>query len=256
MMNLQCRTESALSYKSASQIAGILGEDWCKRELYCPACSSECLSPSRRNTPAIDFVCPVCDQPYQLKSSKSWNLRKIVDAGYEAMMRSIRADKTPNLLLLHYSPEWCVKNLLLIPRMFFTESVVEKRKPLNPSARRAGWVGCNILLGQIPSDGKIQMVSNGIVVPIPQVLEEFARVRALAELPPSARGWTVDVLNLIRRLGKPQFSLAELYEFEFDLTARHPRNQNIRPKIRQQLQILRDMGFLRFTGPGKYAVIR
>ncbi len=160
-MNLQCRIESALSYKSASQIAGVLSEDWCSRELYCPACSSECLSPSRRNTPAIDFVCPTCNQPYQLKSSKAWNPIRINDAGYEAMIRSIRADRTPNLLFLHYSAEWCVQNLLLIPRMFFTESVIEKRKALSASARRSGWVGCNILLRQIPSDGKIQMVSDG-----------------------------------------------------------------------------------------------
>jgi len=172
------------------------------------------------------------------------------------MIRSIRADRTPNLLFLHYSAEWCVQNLLLIPRMFFTESVIEKRKALSASARRAGWVGCNILLRRIPSDGKIQMVSDGVAIPIAQVRQEFARVRTLAELPPSARGWTVDVLNLIRRLGKPQFSLTELYDFETDLKTLHPQNQNIRPKIRQQLQILRDKGFLRFTGPGKYAAIR
>ncbi len=172
------------------------------------------------------------------------------------MIRSIRADRTPNLLFLHYSPEWCVENLLLIPRMFFTESVIEKRKALSPSAQRAGWVGCNILLRQIPSDGKIQIVSNGMAIPIAQVRQEFARVRTLAELPPSARGWTLDVLNLIRQVGKPEFELSELYDFESDLKALHPQNQNIRPKIRQQLQILRDMGFVRFTEPGKYAVIR
>jgi len=29
-------------------------------------------------------------------------------------------------------------------------------------------------------------------------------------------------------------------------------NHNIRPKIRQQLQILRDLGFLEFLGDGSY----
>src|SRR4051812_24473963 len=92
-------------------------------------------------------------EPSQLESQESF------DAGYAAMIRAIRADRTPNLLLLQYSNTWTVQNLLLVPRMFFTESVVEKRKPLGPDARRAGWVGCNILLGEIPPDGKIPMIS-------------------------------------------------------------------------------------------------
>lgn len=255
-MNLQCSAEFATTYISASQVARRMSEGWCKRELYCPACDSDRLSPSKPNTPAVDFVCPVCKQFFELKSSKSWNLRKVVDSGYEAMMRAIRADRTPNLLLLQYSSDWCVTNLLLIPRMFFTESVIEKRRLLNLSARRAGWVGCNILLSQIPSDGKIEMVSAGFVAPVRQVRAEFAKVRGLTALPPSARGWTVDVLNLVRRLGKDQFLLAEIYELEPELKAVHPHNQNIRPKIRQQLQVLRDLGFIRFIQPGKYAVVR
>ena len=124
------------------------------------------------------------------------------------------------------------------------------------NARRAGWIGCNILLGQIPSDGKIEMVSNGVALPTGHVRQEFSRLRTLAVLPPSLRGWTLDVLNVIRRLGKSELSLSEIYAFEQELKGLHPKNENIRPKIRQQLQILRDMGFLRFAGPGKYNVIR
>jgi type II restriction enzyme len=32
----------------------------------------------------------------------------------------------------------------------------------------------------------------------------------------------------------------------------HPANRNIRPKIRQQLQVLRDMGLVEFLGGGEY----
>jgi type II restriction enzyme len=171
------------------------------------------------------------------------------------MLRAIRADKTPNLLVLQYSPSWLVKNLLLIPRVFFSESIIEKRPPpLSPTARRAGWVGCNILLGRIPEDGKIAIVSNGVIVPERNVRREFSRVRRLAELPPEMRGWTLDVLNAIRKLGVPAFSLQEIYQCESELAAIHPRNQNVRPKIRQQLQVLRDLGLITFTGRGKYAV--
>lgn len=253
-MNLECRTELASPYKAASQIARVLSEEWCTRELYCPACESNQLSPSRNNTPAVDFVCPQCEQPFQLKSLKSRLPSKIVDAGYDAMLRCIRADRAPNLLILQYTGEWFVRNLLLIPRVFFSESVIEKRNPLNIGARRAGWVGCNILLRQIPEDGKIAVVDDGSPVPPERVRGEFSRVRRLAEIPPSLRGWTVDVLNAIRRLGKPRFSLQELYNSELGLRALHPRNQNVRPKIRQQLQVLRDLGLIEFVRPGSYAI--
>jgi len=251
-MNLQCRAEIASLYKSGSQIARVLTEEWCARELYCPACASDRLSASKVNTPAIDFVRPQCKQLFQLKSLKSWNPKKIVDAGYESMLRSIRADDVPNLLILQYSPEWLVRNLLLIPKFFFSESAIEKRKPLGPLARRAGWVGCNILLRQIPIDGKIALISDGLPVPESRVRNEFARTRNLAKIPPSVRGWTLDVLKVVRRLGKPQFTLKDIYKYEDELQATHPHNRNIRPKIRQQLQVLRDLGLAEFTGRGEY----
>ena len=47
-------------------------------------------------------------------------------------------------------------------------------------------------------------------------------------------------------------TLEELYEYENELHIRHPQNNNIKPKIRQQLQFLRDKGFIEFLGNGKY----
>jgi type II restriction enzyme len=195
----------ARKYKAGSQIARVLSEEWCTRELYCPACDSEQGTRSKPNNPAVDFACAKFEQPFQLKSLRNWNPKKIVDAGYEAMLLAIRGDKTSNLLVLQYSSTWLVQNLLLIPRMFFSESVIEKRNPLGPQARRAGWVGCNILLSEIPTDGKIAMISAGVPVLKTQVREEFWRVKQLAEVPPSVRGWTLDVLRTVRRLGKSNF---------------------------------------------------
>jgi len=84
------------------------------------------------------------------------------------------------------------------------------------------------------------------------VRSEFSRVKDLSKVPPSLRGWTLDVLRVIRRLGKQDFSLKEVYEFESELKELHPRNENIRPKIRQQLQVLRDLGMIKFVGEGRY----
>jgi type II restriction enzyme len=253
-MNLQCSAELGLTYKAGSQIARVISEEWCGRELYCAACTSARLSTSRVNTPAIDFVCPECDQCFQLKSFKAWNQRKIPDAGYESMLRAIRSDRVPNLLVLQYSPSWLVQNLLLVPSAFFSESIIEKRSPLSSNARRAGWVGCNILLERIPRDGKIPVVANGSAVPEQQVREEFSLARKLADVPPSLRGWTLDVLAAVRKLAKAHFSLQELYEQEPDLRIIHPHNRNVRPKIRQQLQVLRDLGLIEFRSPGNYAL--
>lgn len=253
-MNLQCRVELGRPYKAGSQIARVLSEDWCGRELYCAACDSGRLLSSRTNTPAVDFVCPRCQQAFQLKSLKKWNPRKIVDAGYDSMIRAIRSDRVPNLLILQYSADWLVKNLLLIPSAFFSETAIEKRSPLNPRARRAGWVGCNILLDRIPQDGKIAVVSEGCALAKASVRQEFSRVKKLAEVPPALRGWTLDVLTTIRKLGKTRFSLQELYQLEPYLQSIHPLNQNVRPKIRQQLQVLRNLGLLEFTSPGLYAM--
>ena len=55
------------------------------------------------------------------------------------------------------------------------------------------------------------------------------------------RGWTLDTLKVVRRLGKPRFRIGDVYEFEEELQADHPSNHNVRPKIRQQMQVLRDL---------------
>ncbi|MGN1347846.1 MAG: hypothetical protein ACI4VI_02775 [Acutalibacteraceae bacterium] len=46
-----------------------------------------------------------------------------------------------------------------------------------------------------------------------------------------------------------------MYSFESELKIKHPKNNNIKPKIRQQLQFLRDRGFIEFLGNGKYEKI-
>ncbi len=96
------------------------------------------------------------------------------------------------------------------------------------------------------------MISAGVPVRKNCVREEFSRVKQLAQLPPSLRGWTLDVLRAVRQLKRAEFTLEEMYSFESQLKALHPNNQNVRPKIRQQLQVLRDLGLLRFGAKGNY----
>jgi len=170
------------------------------------------------------------------------------------MIAAIRSESIPNLFVLQYSPSWLVQNILLVPYFFVTESAIEKRKPLGQSARRKGWVGCNILLREIPLDGKLRMVSNGIVTDAGEIRRQFHRIKPLADLNVQLRGWTLDVLKVIRRLNKSDFALSDVYRYEAELAAMHPSNRNVRPKIRQRLQVLRDLGFIHFTDRGHYSL--
>ncbi len=254
-MQLKCDSALAAAYKSRSQCARVITESWCANELYCANCKSNSLLRTRSNTQAGDFKCPGCGEVFELKSARRWNQQRVADAGYEAMMRAIREDRTPNLLLMQCSGSWSVNNLLLIPRFFFTESAIEKRSPLRLSARRAGWVGCNILLSQISDAGKILVVSEGSMIPPIEVRSQYRQLMPLAALKPRLRGWTLDVLKIIQCLDRTLFSLRDIYSYEKQLSEMHPANQNVRPKIRQQVQVLRDLGLLQFLGQGQYHLL-
>jgi hypothetical protein len=59
-------------------------------------------------------------------------------------------------------------------------------------------------------------------------------------------------MRCIESLKTPHFTLADVYAFEEQLSVRYPGNRNVRAKIRQQLQQLRDAGWLAFEGRGVY----
>lgn len=64
--------------------------------------------------------------------------------------------------------------------------------------------------------------------------------------------WKKDVFECLLKLKNDVFSLQEVYAFTRELSQIHPRNQNVKAKIRQQLQYLRDIGLVEFTKPGLY----
>ena len=148
-----------------------------------------------------------------------------------------------------------VVNLYIVPKHFFILDVIERRPPLAPTARRAGWVGSRILLDRIPDAGKIHIVQNGFVRPKEVVLSEWQKTLFLQDQTLEARGWLLEVLRCIESLGRPEFSLDDIYVFEAHLRRLYPDNQNVRPKIRQQLQFLRDRGFIEFISRGNYRLL-
>ena len=169
------------------------------------------------------------------------------------MKKAILEDRTPNLFVLYYDlSTWSVRTVILIPRFAFALSTLECRKPLAPTARRAGWVGCNILLNKIPQDARILVVNDCTPCPPSDVRAAYWRLRPLEQLEVEKRGWSLDVLQVVRSLGKREFTLGDVYSHAETLARLHPHNAHVRDKIRQQLQVLRDLGFLSFLGSGFY----
>ncbi len=252
-MDLQLPTAGLDRYTSASQRARVCTESWGAASLYCPACDSRRIDPLAIGTHAADFACPSCKSRFQLKSKSSAFGNRVIDGAYAAMHRAIISDETPNLFLLHYQlPKLTVENVLLIPYFAFTLSLLEKRKPLSANARRAGWVGCNFLLDRIPADARIPIIQDGRQVSSSKVRKAYEKLRPLEKLNAQKRGWTLDVLRIVKALEKREFKLEEIYDQEETLAKLHPNNAHVRDKIRQQLQVLRDMNLIRFLGDGNY----
>jgi type II restriction enzyme len=160
-------------------------------------------------------------------------------------------------------------------------------------------VGCNIALNRVPADARIQIVKTvfqggtdilsvnskhrpeacaTVITPPEEVRAQFKRVKPLENISVTQRGWTLDVLNIVRRLvesrrrgdeslkstGQPEslrlltssptneFTTMDVYAFERELAELHPDYRHVRDKIRQQLQVLRDLGLLIHVGRGEW----
>jgi type II restriction enzyme len=253
-MDLFFETELADKYSSQSQKIRVLTEHWVDNQVYCPNCGHSGVDKYGNNKPVADFFCSNCREDYELKSKKGTMSTKIVDGAYRTMIERLEERHNPNLFMLNYDAgSLQVLNFLVIPKHFFVPDIIEMRKPLSPTARRAGWVGCNILLQTIPTSGKIFFVKNKIVEPKAQVLAKWKKTLFLREeQETSTKGWLLDVMSCIEKLGRKDFSLHEVYAFEDILSKKHPDNRHIRDKIRQQLQFLRDRGYLEFVERGRY----
>jgi type II restriction enzyme len=134
-----------------------------------------------------------------------------------------------------------------------------------------------------PADARIPIVTESRISPAAEVRDRFKRVKPLKEISVAQRGWTLDVLNIVRRIsevgtagsavrapsgrnvpaalppvtprrGVPTntFTTADAYAFTRELEKLHPDNRHVKDKIRQQLQVLRDAGLLLHLGRGEW----
>ncbi len=245
--------ESQSPYSSGSQSARAWTEAWVGAWAYCPHCGNSKISTFRNNSPLADFFCTSCREEFELKSQKGKFGAKVLDGDFKTKCERLAASNNPNLFLMNYDLNTlAVVNLFIVPKHFFAREIIEQRKPLAATARRAGWIGSKILLDRVPESGKIHIVQNSIVRPKELVLAEWQKTLFLRNESPESRGWLLDVMKCVEALGKSEFTLDEVYAYERHLGDLYPGNQNVKPKIRQQLQFLRDRGFIEFVSRGRY----
>jgi type II restriction enzyme len=251
-MDLLLNTNIPAKYHSNSQKARIITEQWVNQNMFCPICGAEHLTQFTANKPVADFYCDNCRQEYELKSKVAASIGKTIsDGAYTTMIERITSNNNPNLFYMTHNTV-SINNLILIPRYFFTPSIIEKRKPLANTARRAGWIGCNINIATIPQNCKINIVKSGIICDKLSILEDYNKIKLLQTDNIDSRGWLLDVLFCITLIPNEIFTLEQVYRFEKSLSEKHPDNRFIKAKIRQQLQILRDKGYIEFLDRGIY----
>ncbi len=240
-------------YSSGSQSARVWTERWVGDQVFCPNCGSQKISAFPNNSPVADFFCLSCSEEYELKSQKTPFGKKVLDGSFRTKCERLAANNNPNLFLLNYDlKKHSVVNFLVVPKHFFIKEIIAERKPLAETARRPRWVGSHILLDQIPESGKIFIVRAGKLESKESVLEKWNRTLFLRDQGLEARGWLLEVMKCVESIGKPEFQIDDVYAFENRLAQIYPGNQNVRPKIRQQLQFLRDRGYLDFVSRGYY----
>ena len=110
--------------------------------------------------------------------------------------------------------EWKVNDLIFVPKHFFVPEIIEKRNPLSQSAKRAGWIGCNILVNKIPTQGKIFIISNGEICNKTDIINYVNISNRLITKDIKSRGWLMEILNCINLIPTVEFSLADMYNFE------------------------------------------
>lgn len=252
LMDLHMDEVLGKSYKSKAQKIRVMSESWVGSNMFCPCCGNAHIFELKNNEPVADMKCDNCGGIFELKSKEGRVGKKINDGAYVTMIERITSATNPELFVMQYSSDYMVTDLILVPKFFFIPQIIEKRKPLAPTARRAGWTGCNILYAEIPQQGKISIIKNGLVNAPGEVVDNYARIKKLETSNMDVRSWLLDVLNCVNSIKTNEFCLQEVYACIEILQEKHPNNHHVEAKIRQQLQFLRDKGFIEFLGRGRY----
>lgn len=148
----------AEQYMSRARAAGVTVETWAEHNLYCLDCSVDELSRLPTNALVADLECLGCKSRYQVKAKNGRFGGALTGAAYEPLLRAIRERVMPNYVLVEYDPRFSIIVFVeAVPGRYIDEARVIPRKPLGPTARRAGWKGCTINIAAL-EHAKVRIV--------------------------------------------------------------------------------------------------
>ena len=165
-MNLYFDPAQAAGYKSRAQIVRVLSEHWLKANVPCINCGST-LQKTENNSRVKDFICPDCQENYELKSKEGLSIGKgMPDGAYNTMLARVQAEDNPNFFLLAYQrSDYRVQQLVLVPKHFVTVSMIAPRR--NALKGRDNYLMCDLDIRELPESGKIPLVTAGKAIDPP-----------------------------------------------------------------------------------------
>lgn len=78
------------------------------------------------------------------------------------------------------------------------------------TARRAGWIGCNIDISKVADAGKVFLIKNANTINKEIVKETFNKTLFLRTKNKDAKGWILDTMNCIDLIKKETFTLEDI----------------------------------------------
>lgn len=243
----------AVNYRSPSQRVRVMTEFWTWENVFCPSCWYQIIHHTN-NRPVADFYCKSCSEDFELKSKKSINLWNIVpDWAYGTMIERLESSTNPSFFFLTYKQNLEISNFLVIPKFFIrSENIIKAPRVLKD---RWEYLMCNISLLGIPESWKIFYIQDWKEIKKDIILDSWKKTCFLGNQKWETKWWLLDIIDCIEKLWKKDFSIDEMYNFKDLLKVKHPQNNFIEDKIRQQLQVLRDKWYLEFVRRGRYRVL-
>lgn len=117
-MNLNFDETLGEKYKSKTQKIRIMSENWVKENMFCPCCGNPHIVKLKNNEPVADMKCYNCCEIFELKSKQGKIGKKINDGVYSTMIKRITSITNPELLIMQYSSNYIVTDLILVPKFF------------------------------------------------------------------------------------------------------------------------------------------
>lgn len=124
-------------------------------KLSCRRCKREkTVKRLPRNFKCADLICDFCGYLAQVKSTRQVDIdvlpKRLMGAAWGPQHERMEAGVFTPLFVVVFSMNLRHHAIYFLPPDLQMREMFQKRKPLSPSARRSGWVGCTLRLDLVP----------------------------------------------------------------------------------------------------------